>query len=149
MIAPSFRFDTFWQEGHRFGRLAEDVVWQTEIKGYRRTICQKVKSKRGVMLWVHAELYENGTLVAHEGTEYDFGSGPAINNLPVIYASLKHDIGCHLTNLRMIAWKWRSWFDAEYRRDLAAYGERLPRRAWHWLGVSAYSQIIARWCDKA
>ena len=145
MAAPSFRFDTFCLEGHRFGRIAEDVVWQTEIIGHRCTIIQKIKSKRGVMLWVHAELYENGTLVAHESTEYDFGSGPAINNLPVIYASLKHDIGCHLTDLGLLRWKYRAWFDKTYRKDLDEYGASLPRRWYHWAGVRAYSKTISYW----
>lgn len=141
----SFRFDTFEKEGCRFGRIAEDVEWQTGILGYTVTIAQMIESKKGVMLWVHCDLFPDGRLRAYNSTEYDFGSGPAINNLPVIYSSLKHDMGCHLTNMGLILWKFRAWFDKFYREDLQAYGCP-PIRAWgHWSAVRFNSKFVAYW----
>lgn len=143
MTACSFRFDTFEESGETFGRIAEDVTWQTGITGYRCSIARKIESTRNVMLWVQADLREDGTLIARNSTEYDFGSGPAINNLPVIYASLKHDIGCHLTHLGLIPWKFRAWFDKEYRQDLLDYGASVFRSWYQWTVVRSYSKFVA------
>jgi len=144
----SFRFDRFTRNKYTFGRLAHDVWWQTEVLGYNVKI-QDYMVVKGEKLWVNIELFEDGKMVGRKKTEYDFGSGPAINNLPVIYSSAPHDFGCHFTNTRLIPWKWRKWFDNFYWRGMGFYGANIPRRIWQWAAVTGYSQLVARWKDKS
>lgn len=139
---PSFRFDYFRREGKYFGRLVGTAIWQTEITGHAFRY-DGFRTVAGVDLWVSFSLSADGLMAAYDRTEYDFGSGPAINDLCVIYASLPHDIGCHLTDMGAIPWKWRGWFDAFYRKGLAFYGCQWVRKAWQWAVVRSYSKFIA------
>lgn len=140
----SFRFDHFVRNGRHFGRIAEMVQWQTEVKGFAVRYNGHVDSD-GTTLWVSFELFPDGVMNAYSLTEYDFGSGPAIDDLCVIYSSLPHDIGCHLTNMGLIPWKWRKYFDGLYSKALSFYGCPWWRKAYQWTGVRLNSKFVAYW----
>jgi hypothetical protein len=145
----SFRYDLFTstnasgRKPKRFGRLAHNAQYQTEIRGISFRFSGTVMVD-GYALWVSFELFTDGVLNIYSGTEWDFGTG-AIDDLCVIYASLPHDIGCHLTNYGWIEWKYRAVFDALYRRALSFYGCPWYRQAWHWLAVRSNSKFNAYW----
>lgn len=118
------------------GRLLAPMVFYTPIKGYQ----------------IEREFYRlhpDGKLEVHAGYVWDFASGPAIDTPNMVRFSIPHDIFCELTNLRLLPWSVRKVSD-RYFYDLHVKG-KTPwiRAAWSWLGVSAYSQLVARWKDKA
>lgn len=77
----------------------------------------------------------HGMLRIAEGYTWDFGSGPAVDTPNMVVASLVHDAGCDLTTDGAMPFHYREEWDAEFRRQLKAYGTSLPRRWWCWLGV--------------
>jgi hypothetical protein len=139
----SFRFDLFKKGGKHFGRLAQDVQWQTDVKGHAVRFAGFV-DRSGIEIWVSFELFPDGVLNGYSGCEWDFGTG-AIDDLCVIYPSLKHDIGCDLTNKGLIPWEWRKYFDSQYRKGLSFYGCPWYRQAWQWSVVRFNSKFVAYW----
>lgn len=119
------------------GRLLSDYTYKTPIVGFEA----EIDTPR-----LRCRLYKDGTLECYRDTEWDFGSG-AIDTPAMVIASLPHDMGCHLTNRRLIPWSCRAQFDAYFRQILTDCGNGLWRYA-RWAGVSLYSQFIARWRDK-
>lgn len=147
-----FPHDNFVKEGRKFGRLTGEVEFSVPVLGYEADLCDLFESKpllgKPVKLWVHAKLYKTGRLIVRNTSEWDYGSGPAIDTPDVVRASLPHDVLCHLTNARKIPWKFRSVADQVYREALNYYGASLPRRWIQWAGVRLYSECVARWRDK-
>jgi len=131
---------------NRWGRLLEPVELYTDIKGHTaelRTIDAQ------------ADLHDDGRLYIYAGTEWDFGSGPAVNTPEMVRASLVHDIFCHMTNYRLVPWEVRWQGDRLFRQHIKKYAPKRrwfnPMRYWHvprWVAVASYSQGIARWKDK-
>lgn len=129
------------------GELGENVTIKTPITGYHVEVDEPHLK---FILW------EDGTLDIDESTIWDFGSGPAINTPAMVRASLVHDMFCIMTNRGLIPWKERKHADNLFAKLLWRYG---PKKAlitpvlgvitgFRWLGVSAYSQLIARWRDR-
>ena len=117
------------------GRLLAPMVFYTPITGY-------------AAVDAFAYLGADGVLVASEGFEWDFASGPAIDTPAMVRASIAHDIFCNMTNKRLIPWECRAKADKYFRELLKAYKVGPIRRWYSWAGVTAYSQLVARWKDK-
>lgn len=122
----------------RGGRLRSPAIFQTGIP-----FAAEFRTDT-----VSCALAADGTLNIDVGTEWDFGSGPAVDTPAVVIASLAHDMICHLTNYRLIPWQCRAMGDRMYRVMLEQNGAGLVRRGVHWIGVRGYSELIARWRDK-
>lgn len=120
------------------GRLLDAYSYHTPIKGYEAEIMERTTRCR---------LAADGTLVVFFCTEWDFGSGPAVDTPAMVAASLAHDMFCELTNRRLIPWECRKMSDGYFLHILAACGNG-PWRYARWAGVSLYSQLVARWRDK-
>lgn len=131
----------------RGGELTADVEYWTGITGHRLDFARVVATKYGPA-WVDCSLFDDGRLAVRTGTQWDFGSGPAVDTPAVVIASLAHDMICHLTNYRLIPWQCRAMGDRMYRVMLEQNGAGLVRRGVHWIGVRGYSELIARWRDK-
>jgi hypothetical protein len=123
----------------RKGLLLEDMQYITPICGQDAELFGSTEACR---------LEPSGRLTVFAGFVWDFGSGPAIDTPSVVRASLAHDALCLLTNRRLIPWRYRAVADAFYRDLLKQYGTSMPRRWWHWAGVRAYSEMVARWRDR-
>jgi len=148
ILAPTHvPYDLIWDG--RGGRLREDVTFGTGILGhaaYFRDYVYLRSVKR--VAKVEGALLVTGELIVYAGTEYDFGSGPAVDTPAVVIASLAHDMICHLTNARAIPWACRAMGDRMYREMMRQNGAGFVRRWGHWLGVRGYSELIARWRDR-
>lgn len=128
------------------GKLTKTVFSDTGITGFSVFINEPSLQVR---------LDNNGTMYVYPGTIWDFGSGPAVNTPAMVRASLIHDMFCHLTNRRLLPWSVRRKADALFRKQVKALS---PKRKWYnpvryhywwrWTGVTAYSQLVARWRDK-
>lgn len=129
------------------GRLTSDATFDTGITGYHVQFNRHVVVDGRVARAI-CELFEDGVLIVRTGTEYDFGSGPAIDTPSVVIASLAHDMICHLTNARLLPWSCRSLGDTMYRVMLGQNGTGFARRCRHFIGVRLYSELIARWRDR-
>lgn len=130
-----------------WGRLLCDVLAGTGITGYSAVLTRQGRS---------AELDPSGLLVVRAGFEWDFGTGPVLQTPAMVRASLIHDVLCDMTNQRLVPWAVRAQADALFREHLREYSPGRhwlnPLRYhywWRWAAVSAYSQLIARWKDKA
>jgi len=128
---------------NKWGRLRSPAVIDTGITGFTVTLDEPN---------LYAKLTPDGLLWVGAGTEWDFGSGPAVNTPEMVRASLPHDIFCIMTDRGLLPWSVRAKADKllhDMVRDLA------PKRKWHnplrywykvrWVGVVCYSQGIARW----
>jgi hypothetical protein len=71
----------------------------------------------------------------------------AFDDPAMIIASAEHDALCHMTNARVLPWKVRAMADKRLRERLKEAGGT-EWRWFRWIGVSLYSQLIARWKDK-
>lgn len=99
-------------------------------------------------------LSTDGTLILSAGYTWDFGSW-AIDTPDMVEASALHDAICILTNKRMLPWRYRAVGDRLFRELLQSHQTHRkwynPLKHWPWVrwaGVSAYSQLIARWRDR-
>jgi hypothetical protein len=133
--------------GGKGGRLTDTATYGTGITGYNVEFKDSIVIN-GRVAFVHCALIPDGTLFVYLDTQWDFGSGPAIDTPAVVIASLPHDMICHLTNARRIPWACRALGDKMYRVMLAQNGVSAARRGWQWLGVRVYSELVARWKDK-
>lgn len=123
--------------GGKMGRLTDHYTFKTPITGHEAQIdTARLKCK----------LFPSGLLFCGMDTEWDFGSG-AVDTPAMVIASLAHDMGCELTNRRLLPWSCRRQFDGYFRQILTECGNG-PWRYARWAGVSMYSQFIARWRDK-
>jgi hypothetical protein len=120
------------------GKLLSDYIFSTPITGYRVRL--QTKTER-------ADLFPDGRLVIYAPTEWDFGSGPAVNTPAMVYASLAHDIFCVMTNLRLLPWSCRGAADKYFWSCLTEAGAATSRW-WRAPGVMLYSQLVARWKDR-
>lgn len=118
-------------------RFYGDYTFLDSIKGY------SVRFDRDNF---RCDLYEDGTLVIYAGSVYDMGSF-AVDTPSMIIASAEHDAFCNMTNWRVLPWKVRKQADARFRKRLEEAGGT-EWRWFRWVGVSLYSQLIARWKDK-
>lgn len=115
------RYYVDWASGD--GVLVEEFVVSTPVKGYNcRTtyIC----------------LSNDGTLKLFSGFRWDFGSGPAIDNPAMVYASIAHDAFYDLIKLKKLPRsKVRATVD-RFFRDQLLEANVSPFRAWYaWIGV--------------
>lgn len=154
--APYYEVNVFGRWFPRkYGHLLADARTQTPITGFDITLkvpvqLEKDRWKYGTVKvtgFMLMHLAPNGVLTIKKGSHWDFGSW-AFDSPAVIYASLWHDAICHLTNARVIPWRYRNIGDQFYQAKLAEKGTWLPRQLWHRAGVSLYSQLVARWKDK-
>jgi hypothetical protein len=131
------------------GRLLSDYVIRTPIKGYQ------VSYAHGQF---HCRLDVDGKLTVYAMSEWNFGNR-AIDTPAMVAASLPHDAFCHMTNSGRLPWSARRLADNFFSwmlRELGPRGGRLGLRTgltclssgWRWLGVTANSQLIARWSRK-
>lgn len=134
MITPRYELI----KNGKWGRLLEDYAYYTPIKGYFADM--RLEN-------FHCSLREDGFLVIYSDSEWDFGSGPAVDTPAMVIASLAHDAGCHMTNHRVLPWECRARFDAYFRELLKTNGNGLWRYV-RWAGVVTYSQLVARWKDQ-
>ncbi len=130
--------------GGERGVLGEDLAFKTPILGYDIHVAEQ-----GSVCW----LAPDGTLTLYAGFDWDFGSY-AIDTPALVRASAAHDALCRLTDSGALPWACRRVSDAFFRDLLKLYSPgrglirqswNFARRWWDWLGVSAYSQLIARW----
>lgn len=133
--------------GGKGGQLTGDAEFWTGIQGHDVEFDRYVWIK-GRRAYVHCRLMRDGRLWVYTDTQWDFGSGPAIDTPAVVIASLAHDMICHLTNARLIPWDCRAAGDLMYRTMLAQNGAGFMRRWWQYVGVRGYSEAVARWRDK-
>lgn len=141
--APSsLSFDLI--RGGKAGRLTAPAEFGTGITGHDAAI----QYRRFAGYLVACQLTQDGRLYVQADTEWDFGSGPAIDTPAVVIASLAHDMICHLTNARLIPWSCRAQGDAMYRTMLEQNGTGFLRRWWQYAGVRGYSETVARWRDR-
>ena len=146
IIAPqAVPYTLIW--GGNGARLTEDVTYGTGIAGHKAYL-RDYMVVGGHAAKVECALLEDGNLIVYAGTEWDFGSGPAIDTPSVIIASLAHDMICHLTNKRLIPWSCRAQGDRMYREMLKQNGTCITRQWRHYIGVRLYSELVARWKDR-
>jgi len=129
------------------GKLTDTATFGTGITGHAAELKTSLVID-GRIAFVNCALLTDGTLFVYADTQWDFGSGPAIDTPAVVIASLAHDMICHLTNARAIPWGCRALGDKMYRVMLGQNGTGAIRRGWQWLGVRGYSTMVARWQDK-
>jgi hypothetical protein len=127
---------------NKWGRLNQDVFIETGITGHEASIMNS---------GIYCHLQPDGMMWIGTGTEWDFGSGPAINTPAMVRASLVHDMFCHLTDRGLVPWNVRSKADKLFRQHLIDYNPKRrwfnPLRYWHnarYAGVVMYSQCLAR-----
>lgn len=142
------RYELFKRGRRHWGRLQEDAVIHTGITGHEAEL-------DGTLTPMRASLHPDGILIIYAGSEWDFGSGPAVNTPGMLRASLVHDAFCHFTNLRLVPWSVRAEGDRLFRTMIKHYQPdyhplhpmRL-NRWWRWGSVSLYSQLVGRWKDR-
>ena len=120
------------------GRLLDTYAYHTPVKGYEAEIMERT---------IRTRLSADGTLTVFYCTEWDFGSGPAVDTPAMVTASLAHDIFCHLTDRGLIPWECRAPADGYFRQVLKDCGNGAWRHA-RWLGVRFYSTCLAKWRRK-
>lgn len=127
--------------------LLERAVYHTPITGHEAEI-RKTSSA--------CKLHRDGRLSIESGFVWDFGSF-AVDTPAMVQASLAHDALCRLINLRLVPWSVRRQSDAYFRELLRRYQPKggvlrtvigFVSRWRRWAGVSAYSQLVARWRDR-
>lgn len=132
-------YETFRKNRRRWGRLLQHYTYQTPILGYDVTYESPT---------MKAKLCTDGRLRIHTMSEWDFGSGFfTVQTIAMVYASLPHDVFCHMTNARLLPWECRKKADWYFGACLSAAGETFSR-VWRTPGVMLYSQFVARWKDK-
>lgn len=121
---PQFTYDPETDTGE----LLDDFVWQTKLKN------AAVKTP-------YASLTEKGRLVVFTGYRWDFGSGPAIDDIAMVAASLVHDVLCDLTEAGELPWRYRKKGDKELVRVLRKYGTPWWRCLYVYAAVRWWSLI--------
>lgn len=137
------RLDYELIRGNRWGRLKSPVFVDTGIAGHDVLVDEPT---------LRYHLMDSGLLWIGEDTEWNFGSGPAVDTPEMIRASLPHDIFCAMTDLGLVPWSVRAKADKLFKEHIKEYSPVRkwfnPARYWHharYAGVVAYSQGIARW----
>jgi hypothetical protein len=115
---PKYQF----YPGEHMGELTDDFVWQTRITN------RQVKTP-------YASLSPSGQLVVFTGYRWDFGSGPAIDDVAMVGASLVHDCLCDFVKERKLPRRYQRKADKELRRALKMYGTSWWRRAYVYVAV--------------
>lgn len=113
------------------GRLLSPLHFPSPIKGHE--VCAPTFC-----------LDESGNLTLHAGYEWDFGSY-AIDTPGMVRASAMHDAFCILTDEGKLPWECRAEADSYFRKLLIEYGTNSLRAWWCYLGVRAYSTLVASW----
>jgi hypothetical protein len=124
-----------------WGRLLEMYSFETPIDGF------SVDFDNGHF---RCSLRDDGFLVIHAMSEYDFGSGGiTVQDLGMVRASLAHDAFCFMTDAGVLPWSVRRKADNYFASLLWETGRKGPiavvSTGWRWTGVTLYSQCIARW----
>jgi hypothetical protein len=132
-------YEMFRKNGDSFGRLLSDYTfYDTPIKGY--DFDYKNQS-------MHCRLSPDGTLTIFKLSEWDFGTGPVIQDQNMVRASLFHDPLCYMTDSGVIPYSERVRADNYFAWLLNDGGSGVMQKvstAWRWLVVSLNSQTIAR-----
>jgi hypothetical protein len=131
-------YELFKKNGKTWGRLLAGYSYDTPITGYAVTLNTPTYGCR---------LTPDGRLYIKAVSEWDFGSGPSVQTPPMVYASLAHDMFCHLTNRRLIPFSERKAADLYFWTCLGEAGATVSR-LWRLPAVFGYSQLVARWKDK-
>lgn len=129
-----------------WGQLRDDCAIMTGITGFDVGLKQLTHDG----MWVEFRLFSNGLMLILKGTQWDYGSGPAVNTPEMIRASLPHDMFCHLTNLGLVPWSVRKQADLLFRDHIKEFTPPLkwwnPMRynyTWRYAGVRVYSKTVA------
>lgn len=77
----------------------------------------------------------NGDIIIRAGYRWDYGSGPAIDDVPMIYASLFHDAIYDLIDSGILPKSARRPADAEFRKLLRRAGASMLRSWVVYVGV--------------
>lgn len=125
-------------DGGKRGRLDADQVFTNSIRGYRADF------DNGAL---HCNLMPSGDLIVYAGSIWDFGTF-AVDTPAMVVASLEHDAMCHMTNARVLPWSVRMKADKNFFARLGENGATVSRW-WRTPFVMGYSQLVARWKDKA
>lgn len=134
-------------KNNRWGRVLSDHTLSTPITGYAATFENH---------FFRCRLMPDGALTIYALSEWDFASGPVINDTAMVAASLMHDAFCHLTDKGILPWSVRAQADNYFAKmliDHSARGGLLGWRTawaylsttWRWVAVKTYSNTIARW----
>ena len=88
-------------------------------------------------------LGEDGMIFVSKGYVYDYGSGPAINNPSMVYASLIHDAFYDLLNEGELPWSQRKRADKLFRDMLLEAGSHPFRAAYAYAAVRLFGRGYA------
>jgi hypothetical protein len=128
---------------NRWGRLNRPVVIDTGIAGHDVLVDEPT---------LNFHLMSDGTLWVGMGTEWNFGSGPAVNTPEMVRASLPHDVFCVLTDRGLVPWSVRGEADRLFRDMIKTLSPARkwynPMRYWYqarYAAVYTYSNGVARW----
>jgi hypothetical protein len=112
-------------------RLEEDydVPYNTGILGYQLNIPMKFA------------LNKAGWMVVKKGFLWDGPSGPAINTVSCMGASLAHDALYGALRKRYIIKSHKKAADKLYRRMLKGAGVGYVRRWYHWAAVAVFGRV--------
>lgn len=135
MTVPMPHFERFKRNGRWWGRLLSDYTYHTPITGYAATLSTDHYA---------CSLLPDGTLIVRALTQWDYGSGPVVQSGPMIYASLAHDMFCHMTDKGILPWSVRHEADKYFWDCLGESGATISR-LWRTPAVMLYSQLVARW----
>jgi hypothetical protein len=133
VLMPSY--ERYKRNGRWWGRLLSDYVYRTPITGYAVTVDASDYS---------CTLLPDGSLIVRALTVWDYGSGPVVQSGPMIYASLAHDMFCHMTDRGFLPWSVRHEADKYFYHCLSEAGATISR-FWRTPAVMLYSQTVARW----
>lgn len=136
-------YERFRKNGDDWGRLLSDYwFYDTPIKKYDIDFNNDSMKCR---------LYANGNLCIYKPSQWDFGTGPVIQDQNMVRGSLFHDAICHMTDAGAIPYQERARGDNYFAYLLNEGGSGLLQKAstaWRWFVVSLNSQTIARFRRK-
>jgi hypothetical protein len=127
-------YEIFRHNSKRWARLLADKSYQTPITGH------KIHFSNGRFSCC---LMPDGLLTIFAMSEWDLGT-MAIDDPAMVYASLPHDAGCHMTDSGVLPWSCRMQFDKYLWTCLTQAGAKVSR-LWRTPAVMINSQLIARW----
>lgn len=123
-----------WFVDEKMAELRETIKYETPVRGHVAAV-------------PHGLLAEDGVLWISSGFRWNLGSGPAMNNPGMVYASLAHDCFYYMLQAGELPWHERKRADQFFKRQLTEYGGPWWRRNLRWMGVR-YGYPIARQWDK-
>jgi hypothetical protein len=83
-------------------------------------------------------LNSKGYIVVKRGFQWDGPSGPALNTVNTLGASLVHDVLYRAMRRGLIRKRWKGKADKLYRRMLKGAGVGYFRRWYHWAAVALF-----------